>query len=291
MKIDLVPLAEEEEESQEDSTIPTAIAMALRVFLSYAHRENLARRSQPPAPMSDTPPPRRVYPLLRPILEIDQHDSAVKATQKFLSDLESILSAASLPFSIEESSFSLLPSLMPSELPQVQGSTVETLVSRFIRPHHTQIKFCLPSERSNLKLDIHTSIFPPAFGTSFQLSTVSSIPGSALANMPQTFHFSTINKLMNHLFSLTAFDIMSLLQEHPDIEPSWTRRSLWQPEITRRGLTHGQKDKASVIVDEEGLKLECVCRGKSSSHTWRSSETDAAGPKQGFVDVLKELVS
>ncbi|KAL9032052.1 MAG: hypothetical protein Q9180_006730, partial [Flavoplaca navasiana] len=66
LEISLVDVGMEEptNSSNEDSTIPAAIAATLRLLLSHAHRQNLQRRSQPPAPITDTPTPRPLYSLL-----------------------------------------------------------------------------------------------------------------------------------------------------------------------------------------------------------------------------------
>lgn len=309
VEIDLIPWGEEEEgqaENQSDSTIPDSIAMALRILLSHAHRETYHRRTQPPPPLSETLIPRRVYPLLRPILEIKQHDSAVKAAQATINTLKRTLSSASLSFSASElpSSSSLLPS-------QKKTSTLQTLLSRLTHPHHFSTKLHLPSNHATLNLSIHTTFSPPTFGTSFSLSTLASLPDSGVAAMPQTLYFPTIGKLSTHLFTLIALDICSLLllQEKEGSEESedvamdaaasatagWTQPSPYQARLVRQSLENGrQKESISIAVDGEGLHLQCVTgEGKSGGYTWRAKsmkeDEDEAG--QDFFDVLEEKLS
>ncbi|KAL9008324.1 MAG: hypothetical protein Q9173_006535, partial [Seirophora scorigena] len=78
IEVDLQSAGEAKGLLEGDSAIPTAIAMTLRILLSHAHRWNHRLRSRPPPPISDNPTPRRVYPLLRPIIEFNQHDTAIK---------------------------------------------------------------------------------------------------------------------------------------------------------------------------------------------------------------------
>ncbi|KAI4131253.1 MAG: hypothetical protein LQ338_001347 [Usnochroma carphineum] len=303
VEVDIVSIDEEDEQLERNSIVPTAIAMSLRILLSHAHRENLNRRSQPPAPISDTPVPRRIYSLLRPILEIDRHDSAIKAAQNLLDNLKRTFSAACLPFSAEESSSSLITSsLLDLDNPsrRQKGSTLESLISRLTQPHHASITFHLPSNRTTLKLDIHTTFFPPTFGTTFHLSTLASILDSAVADMPQTLRFPTIEKLSKHLFSILALDIVSHLRESENENESigssgWMQASPYQAELIRKSSAKEQKkDRIAVVVDGRGLHVECTHHGRSTSarDTWPPDDayTDAERrqPRPGLLDFLTE---
>ncbi|KAL8902580.1 MAG: hypothetical protein Q9207_004581 [Kuettlingeria erythrocarpa] len=322
VEIDLIPLGEEEQDqaqNQSDSTIPDSIAMTLRILLSHAHRETHHRRTQPPPPLSETPPPRRVYPLLRPILEIKQHESAVKAVQAIIKTLERTLSSASLSFSASElPSSSLIP---PS---QNQKSTIQSLLARLTHPHHFSTTLALPSNQTRLNLSIHTTFSPPTFGTSFTLSTLTSAPDSGVASIPQTLSFPTAEKLATHLFSLVALDICSLLlqQREEETEESgdaaseaeaeaapiaeWTQPSPYQAKLVRnRSLENGRwrKESISIMVDRDGLHLRCITRdGKSDGHTWRAETGEEAEEEEeekeeekegrrGLVDILEEKLS
>lgn len=316
VEIDLIPLGEEEQDqaqNQSDSTIPDSIAMTLRILLSHAHRETHHRRTQPPPPLSETPPPRRVYPLLRPILEIKQHESAVKAAQATLRTLERTLSSASLSFSASQSpSSSLIP---PS---QGKTSTIQSLLARLTSPHHFSTTLALPSNLSRLNLSIHTTFSPPTFGTSFTLSTLTSPVDSGVASMPQPLSFPTAEKLATHLFSLVALDICSLLQQKeeetegseddaaPEAEAEasiteWTQPSPYQAKLVRnRSLENGRrKESLSITVDREGLHLQCVKRdGKSGGYTWRAetgneaeAEEEEEEERRDFFDILEEKLS
>ncbi len=315
VEIDLIPMGEEEQDqaqTQSDSTIPDSIAMTLRILLSHVHRETHHRRTQPPPPLSDTPPPRRVYPLLRPILEIKQHESAVKAAQKTLKTLKRTLFSASLSFSASESpSSSLIP---PSRR---KTSTIQSLLARLTHSHHFSTTLALPSSQTRLNLSIYTTFSPPTFGTSFTLSTLSSAPDSGVASMPQILCFATAEKLATHLSSLVALDICSLLQQQQEeTEGSedaateaeaaqtaeWTQPSPYQAKLVRNRSPKNERrrERIFIMVDREGLHLQCVTRdGKSCGYTWRAKTAEEAEEEEeeeeeerrGLFDILEEKLS
>lgn len=82
-----------------DSGLPNAVLLALRLLLCHAHRQTLRRRSQPPPPIRDTPQPRPLYSILRPLLEFFQHRLAVEGALDIVSGLATIVGMEGLcPF-------------------------------------------------------------------------------------------------------------------------------------------------------------------------------------------------
>lgn len=269
--------------SEQDSPIPAAIATALRLLLSDAHRQNLQRRSQPPPPITETPTARPLYSLLRPILEIIQHQSMRNKVQSGFESLRIALLSADLAFAVAETSSSLGFDRGSDSFPSAP-STAETLVKRLVRPHHSQVKLSLPN-KTTLLLDIHTSVFPPTYGTSFQLTT-SSTPESAVADMPHGMHFQTIEKLRKHLWYVTSLDIVAALLQSGSV-PGWTQPSRYQAELQRKKAPSRIKDRLSIIVDSEGLKARWVCNDKTGCRVWTSGSTDEDGALS-LIDVIKQ---
>lgn len=186
IEISLIDMDEHENVEKPRDPIPTAIATTLRILLSHAHRQNLQRRSQPPPPITETPAPRPFYSLLRPILEVIQHQSHWKATKAYIADLSTVLDTKGLTCSVQKSSSSL--DLSGEE----EGRS--SLVNRLVRPHRSSITLRLPS--TAVDIEIHTSIFPPTFGTSFQLTTAD----AASAETPQVMSFTTLDRLRKHVW-------------------------------------------------------------------------------------------
>lgn len=286
IEISLVDVALEEplDVSCEDSSIPSAIAITLRLLLSHAHRQNLHRRSQPPPPITDTPIARPVYSLLRPILEIIQHQSARKTVEAEFTALNLALSSADLLFTAEETSSSLYLNRAIDDFP-TDPSTARTLINRLIRPHHSQITLSLPKS-TTLMLDINTSVFPPIFGTSFQLTTTSSAPGSAVADMPHVMPLPTIEALQKHIWYVTSLDIVAALQVMPPAS-GWTQPSRYQAELQHKTVVSGPNDRLSVSLDSEGLAVSWVCSGKTGNRVWRSDSRTEEG-FLSLVEVMKD---
>lgn len=294
VQVDLVAVDEEKGTSQaaEPTTIPNTIAVALPILLSHAHRQSLWRRSQPPPPIAESPPPRPFYALLRPILEFVQHDTAIKAVNGFLGHLKRVLSAADLPFSVDETVSSLRSWDELDEPSRSQGSMVDMLVNRLLRPHHTQMTLHLPSKRTILKLDIRTSILPPTLGTSLQLSIVSSVPDSGIATMPQTVQFSALGKLRKHILYLIGLDIVSALKAIQGV-PVWLEpKSPYQADLIGKNPSTGLKDQLSFSMDEGGLHANWTDRARTRSHVWVDPGSSISGEHiRGLVDFIQDEMS
>lgn len=286
LEISLVDVGMEEptNSSNEDSIIPAAIATTLRLLLSHAHRQNLQRRSQPPAPITDTPTARPLYSLLRPILEIIQHQSARNTVQSEFDSLRIALSSADQALTVAEISSSLGFDRGSDSFPTAT-STAEALVKRLIRPHHSQIALTLSNQTAFL-LDIRTSVFPPTYGTSFQLTTTSSTPGSAVADMPPVMHFQTIEKLRKHVCNVTSLDIVAALLQSGSV-PGWTQTSRYQAELQRKNMVSRTKDRLSIFIDAGGLKVRWACNDKTGSRVWSSASMSDDGALS-LIDVIKK---
>ncbi|KAL8728273.1 MAG: hypothetical protein Q9166_005514 [cf. Caloplaca sp. 2 TL-2023] len=286
-----VSLADQEEEQATEVSIahtvtPAAIATTLRILLSHAHHQNLQRRSQPPPPVTDTSIVRPFYSLLRPVLEVVQHQAASKAAKAISRHLTSALSAANLPFTVAEPS----SSLEVSRAFDSPSKPTQCLVNRLIGSHHSAMTMHLPSDRTTLRLDIHTSIFPPTFGTAFKLTTISSAMDTAIADMPQTLHFPTIEKLRAHLWNVTCLDVVTAMRANPAIDGVWTQPSRYQSQLVRKH-TSRQRDRLCVEINEEGLKVDWIVDGKSASRVWSASSSGLEEGALGLVDVINQHMS
>jgi hypothetical protein len=99
-----IETSQEQTEHHEDDHTAEMISLSLHLLLSYAHRQNLRRRSQPPPPLSLRPPPNPPYMLLRPILALVHHESIISTLTNTLAPLSKALNAAG----VCDSSYSLV---------------------------------------------------------------------------------------------------------------------------------------------------------------------------------------
>ncbi|KAL9016800.1 MAG: hypothetical protein Q9180_008785, partial [Flavoplaca navasiana] len=135
-------------------------------------------------------------------------------------------------------------------------------------------------------LDIRTSVFPPTYGTSFQLTTISSTPDSAVADMPHVMLFQTIEKLQKHVWYVTSLDIVAALLQSGSVA-GWTQPSRYQAELQRKNVTSRTKDRLSIIVDSGGLKATWACIDKTGSRVWTSASMTEDGALS-LRDLIKE---
>lgn len=80
--------------TRDDRIAADMIAISLRLLLSYAHRQNLHRRSQRPAPISNRPSVNPPYILLRPIIARLHHQLVISTLKNLISPLSKILVSA-----------------------------------------------------------------------------------------------------------------------------------------------------------------------------------------------------
>ncbi|KAL8804745.1 MAG: hypothetical protein Q9200_005701 [Gallowayella weberi] len=188
------------------ATAPATIVTTLRILLSHAHRQNMQRRSLPPPPLTDTSAARPFYSLLRPILEVIQHQSLWTATQAFFDDLSTTHPTSKI--SVQGKSSSLDFASSPEGM-KPSGSTAQDLLDRLVSSQHSRMTIHLPFAQANFGLAVHTSMFPPTFGTSFHLTIMSSPPASAIAEMPPVMSFPTLEKLQKHISYIISLDTSS----------------------------------------------------------------------------------
>jgi mediator of RNA polymerase II transcription subunit 17 len=179
--LDLVEVDDIKPENEADSaengalnnTEAEAIAHALRILLSYAHRQNLRRRSQFPPPLTNQKRPTPQYQLLRPILSYMQHDAHVRSLQYFLQDVYQVLSSAGLPSKYTTSKFSSLQFNHPSTDPS--STAVETLLGQFMEPLESRFTGSMANPTSTYNIRIHTTMPDTssrqmALGTDYELT-------------------------------------------------------------------------------------------------------------------------
>ncbi|CRG88640.1 Mediator of RNA polymerase II transcription subunit 17 [Talaromyces islandicus] len=203
--VDLDDMPSETETIEPDpqcGAIAEATAHALRILLSYAHRQNLRRRSQFPPPLTNHKRPTPQYQLLRPILAYLQHNSHLRSLQVFMDDTYKVLKSAGL---FSEYTSSVFSALKPSASPDL--STVETLVSQFLEPFESRFSGAMANPTSTFNIRMYTSMpdanRPTAIGTEYDLSI-------RLPDFPHTQPPSRIglkNEVESFLLHLLTLDL------------------------------------------------------------------------------------
>ena len=242
--------------SQKDNIILKSISISLRILLSHAHHQNLARRSQLPPPIRATKHTRPIYAILKPILEVLRNRYDIQATQTFLGNLGKAISAANLDFKIGESIISPDLASLPILARPAAVSVTEALVNSLTAPQKCSVAVHLPSNLITLKVDLYTNFLPPTMGTDYQVSIVSCPPASLLADFPQRMHFPSAAALEDHILDLLTVNLVSHISTHPAIEGEWTIISPHDGQLIHRSKDRNVAWNFIVGSEKHCLSLE-----------------------------------
>lgn len=158
-----------------DNIIAEFVAVSLRLLLSAAHEQNLARRSQKPPTMALKPRAIPEYALVRPVLAHLRHRAEANTFWKSCQALLRPFKQAGLPVTLViDGSTDAVFSLLKIEPPP-------TILADMMIPAKTGFKISLTEGRS-LQLGLATLLGPPLFGSRYEFSAIdfgfSSFPSS-----------------------------------------------------------------------------------------------------------------
>lgn len=163
--VDEQPLQSNHGTSQQGNSIAEGLAHTIRILLTYAHRQNLKRRTMPPPPLNPKKRPVPEHQLLRPCLAYIQHMSLVQWVQSLLNGVFAVLQSAKL--SIPAYTSNIFSTGSEQKFP---APTVENLVERFLMPFESTFQGELLAPRGSFSISICTDLYSPPYGTSFEVS-------------------------------------------------------------------------------------------------------------------------
>lgn len=155
------------EGSHEDDVLADAIAHSIRILLSYAHRQNLHRRTQPPAPLSQKRRHIPEYCLLRPVLAYLEHRSHVRWLESFLYDMDQVMKSARISCDYTATPFASVNLRSKNS----SLSKAEALVQAFLVPLESTFSGSLVTPQSSFRAKIRTNLSGQPFGTNYSIST------------------------------------------------------------------------------------------------------------------------
>ncbi|EED14315.1 RNA polymerase II mediator complex component SRB4, putative [Talaromyces stipitatus ATCC 10500] len=288
---------ENDSEPSEGSTVNNneaeAIAYALRILLSYAHRQNLRRRSQFPPPLTNQKRPTPQYQLLRPILSYMQHDAHVRSLQSFLQDVYQVLNSAGLASKYTTSKFS---SLQFKSSADVSSSTsVETLLSQFMEPLESRFSGSMANPTSTYNIRIHTTMPDTssrqmALGTDYELTI--RLPNYPYTQPPSRIGLKhEVELLLLRLFTLDLITYISSISSHNAAAArggDFTKNLLlWESPFPHHGELSGvtQDGKAvkqlAINLSRDSLGL---CLKSRSQHDDKSDTNETAKKEDEAID-------
>lgn len=294
IELTLVPVAEgSSDEATSDDYIADAIALALRILLSHAHRQNLQQRSKMPLPLREQKPSRPIYALLKPVLEYLQHRSYVDSIYTFLQGIHKTLNAAGIDLSIskETSTSKLSTTSIPPKQPPTSASSINQLLQTLTGPLTTTFTLTLAlTPSSTIHLTTHTTLHPPHFGTTFHISTPSPNtipPPNNTTNPPPNFPppppppLPTFPALSTHLTHLLT---LSLLNHLTSKSPTWRPISphdttVLKTQSGKNGNDRSEKDSLSLNLSKDQLDMR--------HHILRRDGKEMSKPEAGGVWIWK----
>ncbi len=279
IEITLVSLDDEPpREATSDDPVTDAIAVALRILLSHAHRQNLDNRSKMPLPLREHKPPRPIYALLKPILEYVQHQSYVKSMQTFLDGRKRTLTATGLDLSMEKTRSLEFHRSMAS---------VDDVLKNLTLPPDTTIRLVLPFEAPTITMRVHTDLQPPHFGTTFQVTIIDPAPNTPMSTLPPHTQLTTLPTLETHISDRLE---LAILQHLVSAFPKWRTTSAYDKSIVRSDPKTKDRETVSINLSKEQLGLDYLREGKQkASANWSWYGDQPGSMEKGLVEVFGSL--
>ena len=259
------------------------LALAARILLSHAHRQNHNRRTQLPPPLTDRKMPRPIYSILRPLLALLQQHSAMWRLENFIDDLRLILANASLDITAE-SPGAVLDISSVIHPASTKMPLVDALANIVSAPLHSQFTIKMPAVSSELRIHIRTHIQGSEYKVEFF-----ALASSSLSQMQPENIFTSLEEVEDHILHLVLLSLISLI--HND-DLKWKVVSAHEGQLSTEEGLDGLHKVLSLYLDREGLRISCIGAKAAgapleTSHRW-ARETVS---RMGLLETIRSLDS
>ncbi|KAI1942708.1 RNA polymerase II mediator complex subunit [Ophidiomyces ophidiicola] len=199
------------------NNLAAAVAKALRVLLSHAHRENFRRRTQIPSPLAPAKKLTLEYALIRPILCHFQHRSHYHWFTTFLDNATHTLQSAGLeckyvPYPFKKRT---LQGVSRPKHHALETTSPERFLDDFVQPLESIFNCPLSSKGSWFRLRLTTNMDPNGLGSEFEIVTNL----SHFSPQPTPLRFGRredVQELILNLFTLDLVYLIPSLEKHPN---------------------------------------------------------------------------
>ena len=172
--LDLVDADDENIDSEQgdsatatDKLLADGLAHSIRILLTFAHRQNLHRRTQSPPPLTSKKRTTPEYHLLRPALAYFQHHIQLRSLESFLKDIFAVLRASGLDVPELDTKTFVNSAL---QFPPTSLASVEAFIQKLLVPIESVFRGKLVTAHSSFKVTIRTNLSAPPFGTIYDVS-------------------------------------------------------------------------------------------------------------------------
>ncbi|KAJ0417635.1 RNA polymerase II mediator complex component SRB4 [Aspergillus carlsbadensis] len=282
----------EADSSSEQNMLADAISHSIRILLTFAHRQNLRRRTQPPPPLAPKRRPTPEYQILRPVMGYLQHKSHIQWLETYIAKLRRVLEAAGIKCDFNATQFSSIGVLQPNHL----VPKVESLVGVFLAPFESTFSGSLITPQSSFGVRIRTNPTIPPVGTFYDISV----------NLPQFPDVQPLNRVglqeevaqaITHFVMLDIAAAISLQNQEGSDKAPWEVAYPHHGELLAVD-TAGQSKKMKVSLSHEELTIQTYSLSRAEgfakpvaaksallSHTWKP---DTPGPQPSLADFVAQ---
>ena len=264
-------------------------AIALRILLSHAHRQNLRLRSQNPPPVREAKPARRLYPILKPIVEFLQHRSYVQSIQAFLEEIRATMRQAGLLLAVETiGSPYNFTNVSAEAVSSGQFSTIDSLIQLFFSPIRTTIAIQSVDEQTVNNIDVNTSLSAPNLGTTFDVNKTF-LPKSSKSTSLQPTQLSSLAALEDHIAYLIT---SSILQHLLSICSGWRTFAPHHSSIMRNRPGVRDREVVTLVLAKGQLSMTWQRTGSLNDQgmwTWECEGLQGATQTESLVEVFKQF--
>ncbi|KAL4769123.1 mediator of RNA polymerase II transcription subunit 17 [Aspergillus nidulans var. acristatus] len=281
-------------DSTEQDVFADAIAHSIRILLTYAHRQNLRRRTQPPPPLAPKRRPVPEYHILRPIMAYLQHKSHIQWLESLINDLRGVLESAGIACDFRAIQFSSIGTLQPSS----QVPKVEAVAGVFLAPFVSTFSGNLVTPQSSFRIQIRTNLAVPPFGTFYELSV--NLPQYPDVQPPN--HVGLQDEVSAILTHVIMLDIAAAipLQCRDTADQEAKEQVSWDVDYPHHGELHslsrnGQSRKMKISLSREELTIKTyqlnrtrgvmpvAATSPTLSQTWRADSPEPRPTLSEFV--------
>ncbi|MCJ1392105.1 RNA polymerase II mediator complex subunit [Xylographa bjoerkii] len=257
--------------SSSDYYLARAFALACKLLLSHAHRQNHNLRTRQPPPLTERKPPRPIYSILRPLLALLQQQSALNNHADFLQHIQATLQKADLNMMVQPPRGVLGVLGMLHLKPSTNEPLMETLAAATCAPLQAESKITLPSASSSLIVYIRTYVQ----GTEYKI-VIDAPPNSSLAQLPQETSFTSAAEIKHHILHLLTLDLVSIVNAE---NKRWQIMSLHEGQLSTDSSLDGRHEVLSISLEKSRLHVNCYGTNKDgdiarSSVVWTSETED-----------------
>ncbi|KAL3481366.1 mediator of RNA polymerase II transcription subunit 17 [Aspergillus californicus] len=277
----------EEAASTEHNILADAIAHSVRILLTYAHRQNLRRRTQPPPALTPKRRPVPEYQILRPIMAYLQHKSHVQWLGSLMDDLRRVLESAGIKCDFHATQFASIGTLQPNAL----VPKVEALARVFLAPFESVFSCGLITPQSSFQVRIRTNPAVPPFGTFYDISV--SLPQFPDVKPPSRIGLQDeVAEVITHFVML---DIASSISLQNLSNPNPSGRLCWEVAHPHHGEllaqnSKGQSKRMKVSFTREELSVQTYSLSRTEGHSSLSVPSPSAMLSQTWRPDLNEAM-